>query len=185
VLDFTVFLSPYDMWVGWTDPDALENGKPGIRTRDTSCIYPNTGNTGGQSFRNVPSKGGAVRGASFEDFAYTGDYADGNTNPGRATEGHVEVIGVASHGPGPFLSAITHVDGGEGVGNVPASCSTAADEWVKGNTEASDLGNVLGMNGYLINVTTGQGAGYDPDILTDFASTSLWADAHLTATSRF
>ena len=54
VLDFTVFLSPNDMWQAWTDrhavprdwaPDesrwSIENGwVPGIRTTDTSCIVP-------------------------------------------------------------------------------------------------------------------------------------------------
>jgi hypothetical protein len=186
VLDFIVFLSPYDVWVGWTDPDATGQGNPGVRTNDTSCLYPNQGNTLKQGFIGVPGKPG-VRGADFKDFAYTDPYYDDGGNSDhtplqRMSEGHVEVIGIARHEVGELFTAyITHETDGE-----PLSCSSAATLWETDEgdegAKGKDLDNVLAMNGYLINVTEGKGAGFDPDILINFAYNSLWEAAHFTAT---
>ena len=59
VLDFTVFLSPYDVWIAWTGVGASADGKPGIRTNDTSCIYEgvdkNNLDTGWKSVLVIPA----------------------------------------------------------------------------------------------------------------------------------
>lgn len=186
VLDFIVFLSAFDEWIGWTDPNATgPGGGPGIRTNDHSCLFPDFGNAVGQGWQPVPGKPG-VRGIDFKDFAFTGDYADGNTNiDDRLGEGHIEIIGIARHEASDgFTRDISH--GGDGY---PRDCLGASNSWLAGSSgaEGEGLGNVLALNGYLINVGQGQGAGFDPDILADFISDtgidgSLWAAQSLTAT---
>jgi hypothetical protein len=171
VLDFIVFLSPYDVWSAWTDGNATGNNKPGLRTADTSCLYPYQGNNLGEGW--VPL-GGGVKGVDFQDRAFTsgahGDYDDhaGMASNTRMAEGHIEMIGIAEHDADtPFTRYISH-DHDTGY---PESCSQAATMWGNGEGEGfrgEDLGNVLAFNGYLINVSTGQGGGFDPDVLTDF-----------------
>lgn len=92
VLDFIIFLSPYDVWTGWTDENATWNGKPGIRTTDTSCLYPlpDTNNTG-EGWKTISRN---LLGADFQERAFaSGDYDDnGNnhhTSTQRMSEGHL------------------------------------------------------------------------------------------------
>jgi hypothetical protein len=183
VLDFIIFLSPYDMWAGWTDADAIGLGNPGVRTSDTSCLYPmqDTNNTD-EGWKTI---NGDLLGAEFQDRAFTGVYDDNGDNfhssLERMSEGHIEIIGIAAHDPlSAFGRAVTH-DHSTGR---PANCSTAGDLFeaaIQGG-EGYDADNVLGMNGYVINVALGQGGGFDPDILVDFQDRSMVMDALLTAT---
>jgi hypothetical protein len=187
VLDFIIFLSPYDMWAGWTDDDALDHGKPGVRTLDTSCLYPlpDTNNTD-EGWKTIA---GNLLGADFQSRAYTDedfDYDDGgnddHTTLQRMSEGHLEIIGIASHeATSAFGRDVTH----NHTTGKPADCSAAARlfEAETEGGEGSNLGNVLAMNGYVINVEEGMGGGYDPDILADFAQRSLVRDANETATN--
>ncbi|MCP4048339.1 MAG: hypothetical protein GY732_20365, partial [Gammaproteobacteria bacterium] len=185
VLDFIVFMSPHDMWTAWTDDDATpsEAVTPGLRTGDTSCLYPVEGNTEKQGWVKVfpgdPTKAN-VLGADFSAAAFTGIYADGNSDvDARLGEGHIEIIGIAQHDPASdFGVAVTHNNGQQGGTGMPANCGTARALWESGDdggegaidTGAVGVGmsNILAMNGYLINVAEGQGGGFDPDILTDF-----------------
>lgn len=190
VLDFIVFLSPYDMWVGWTDPNALNipGGGPGIRSDDTSCLFeaPNP-NLSAPGFHPVENKPGRI-GAEFQNAAFTNEYADGASNAGnrRLKEGHMEVIGIAQHGAiGAFTAAVSH----DGDPWKPSNCgyartlfSTLVDQ--NGNvinpSDAEDLDDVLGFNGYLVNLAKGQGGGFDPDVLAHFARSSLVPEANST-----
>ena len=70
VLDFVVFLSAYDMWSGWTDHDAISNGWPGIRTNDTSCLFPEPGSSLTEGFQIIA---GNLVGAEFQTRAFTDD----------------------------------------------------------------------------------------------------------------
>jgi len=188
VLDFIVFLSPYDVWAGWTDVDATNNGKPGVRTLDSSCLYPlQDSNNSSEGWKTISNNqlGGDLLGADFQDRAFTGDYDDGgnahHTSLQRMSEGHVEVIGIAQHSPsGAFGRAVTH----NHTTGKPSNCDEAGflfEEQIEGG-QGSELGNVLAMNGYVINVTLGQGGGFNPDILADFSDRSLVNDTLLTAT---
>ena len=172
VLDFIVFLSPRDEWVAWTDADALKDKGDGvgIRTNDTSCLYP-------QPDKNTPLQGWVtidgsnhLLGAKFRDASFTGVYDDGaGIEPqARMSEGYLEVIGIAQFDPtSDFARAVSHSH----TTGEPENCSEAAALYATGDVqelEASTLENVLAFDGFLINVTAGQGAGYDPDVLKDF-----------------
>ena len=178
VLDFVIFLSAYDMWAGWTDANAVGNGIPGVRTLDTSCLYPTPGSNLTEGFQIV---NGNLVGAEFQTRAFTDDpltdakYDDGgnsdHTPMERISEGHIEIIGLAQHDPlSKFGLAVTHKhDSG-----VPVNCSEAAglfssviDPGFGGLFEpgyflgarGTNLDNVLAMNGYIIrNFSVGQDA---------------------------
>jgi len=50
VLDFNLYLSPFDVWTGTVVPDATNGAK--LISTDASCIAPNQLPAGGQGFRN-------------------------------------------------------------------------------------------------------------------------------------
>jgi hypothetical protein len=89
VLDFNLYLSEYDVWVGAVaDSEAFgaDPGVPHLFTPDTSCTVPYIYEDG-----YVESLGGGLQ--AFLDYAYTGDDADGGpTDISRASEGYLEII---------------------------------------------------------------------------------------------
>jgi hypothetical protein len=174
VLDFIVLLSPYDMWSAWTSGDSTgEGARPGIRTNDDSCLVPRVKpNNAAEGWQWIDEASG-LKGAPFLSKAFEDPYNDhaedtGKTKDMRLTEGWLEVIGVAKHtnpSEGNFTYAVENGD-----------CELAASLYSKPDVKTYDdeVGNVLGFNGYLINVSAGQGGGYDPDVLANFASHSLF-----------
>lgn len=179
VLDFTVFLSPHDMWSAWTSADVFGKGDstPGIRTKDNSCLLnaPNN-NLVGEGFHSVDGVADTL-GAAFQSRTFTGIYDDGSTatTESRLKEGHMEVIGIARHGrTTQFANAVLHNQEGK-----PANCAAARNLFKEASRDRDkggrgwNLRNVLGFNGYLIQVNKGQGGGYDPDVLSFFANRSL------------
>ncbi len=138
VLDFEVALSPNDMWTGWTDANAIGDGRPGIKTNDTSCVFPRPG----QSFPNDegfvsldPSTN--LIGAVFKDRAYTGVYDDSGPDAAtRLSEGHIEVIGVSSYSSdgsdndeARFVGAVSH----NGATGKPNDCASAQFDYLNSN----------------------------------------------------
>ncbi|WP_213460628.1 hypothetical protein [Thiocapsa sp.] len=177
VLNFVVWLSPYDAWTAWTDPDASGTGLgAGIRTFDNSCTTPARQGNNWLSVAGDPE----VRFQLFKDSSYSGNYADGGTTgPARAHEGHVEVIGVAEWGPGTQMyQNVKHPPGGSptcldvarfGLGGQPSGESLAT---------AMDVGNVLAINSYLIRVESGQSIGVPTTMLANF--TQRWSKDGIT-----
>jgi len=189
ILDFEVALSPYDMWTGWTDRDAFGDGSgPGIRTNDTSCIFPPPGSSpiAGGGFKRL---NGDLVAALFSDAAFTGDYADGSALDPlvRKSEGYFEIIGISQYDGNDFRSAnfvnaVTHGAGGQ------PNCGQAFNLWRDNpgrdlSPADTAVGNVLAANAYMINVPSGQGAGYDPDIIAGCSDLSLYNQAAMTDTS--
>jgi hypothetical protein len=185
VLDFEVALSPRDMWAGWTDPSVTiqTTTGPGIKTGDTSCLFPLVGQS------NPATEGFAVQpdgtvGALFKERAYTGDYDDSYPDPAvRLGEGHFEIIGVAAYPVGSlFELAVSHQNSdGE-----PENCAAAYNYYLNGTLGAgvpADVPNALAANAYLVNVNSGQGAGYDPNILATCRTTNIRALAVATDTT--
>ena len=90
VLDFNLFLSPYDVWTSTvfklSDGGASGDGA-GIFTKDNSCIAPKFASTAA----GVPAAYQA-----FLHYAYTGSASDGGpTGDDRTLEGHFEMISMA------------------------------------------------------------------------------------------
>lgn len=145
VLDYIIFLSPRDMWSGWTSSDVAGNGRPGVKTNDTSCLYPLPDN-------NAIDEGwvtlaGNTKAAEFQDRAFSdngllGDYDDG-ANPTareRVSEGHIEVIGIAQFSAvSDFGRAVTHGTNGE-----PDSCVAAANIYESAKDDVYDFIDELG-----------------------------------------
>jgi hypothetical protein len=142
VLDYIIFLSPRDMWTGWTDANAGGEGVPGVKTNDTSCLYPApNNNTQKIGWVSVPNSN--AKWAAFQDRAFTnGDLAeyddggnDNHTPLERMSEGHIEVIGIAQFsGVSDFGRAVSHGDDGK-----PDSCTAAITIYESAKDDIFDL----------------------------------------------
>src|SRR5262249_48621395 len=127
VLDFNLYLSPFDVWVA----AVAENGAGGasVFTNDNSCTVP-----------PIPAAGQPFRTAAF-DGSISGQPKDGGpTGIARVREGYVELIEmgvvVNDNGVDPHhstLSAITH-----GSSGVPSNCNQVVKAWGGGGYWISD-----------------------------------------------
>jgi hypothetical protein len=117
------------MWSGWTGSNVGGNGMPGVKTNDTSCLYPLPDNNNeGEGWVTLS---GNTKYAEFQSRAFTdnsplGDYDDGgninHTAIERMSEGHIEVIGIAQFsGVSDFGREVSH-----GADGNPESCENAA-----------------------------------------------------------
>ena len=190
VLDFNLYLSPYDHWSGavamsdvaddgsmaWSTGDGEVAAK--IVTNDTSCTAPAI-DAEGEMFRNYAY-------AVDTSGAQPTDSADTNKSWARTREGYVEVIemgeigNVADSDPNDDVddsfnaaSAVTHVDG------VPRSCDLVRNAWNDGGVWDQDptVGVVAptgGLYGYasIIDVAEGTNASYDAIAIDDFTDTA-------------
>lgn len=162
VLDFNLYLSPFDVWTG-AIVKAAEGAK--ITTTDKSCTVP-----------AIPAEG-----VEFRNTEYAVTDPDGeDSTVDRTREGYLEIIemGVISDsesgGPDDFTpaAAATHVNG------VPKDCSVLLGAWSSGGVwttnptakvvpDAASLGGLLGQ-GILINVTQGTDYSYTATAIDDF-----------------
>ena len=146
VLDFNLYLSPYDVWTGAiTQASATGPGK--LLTLDKSCTVP-----------TIPAAG-----ESFRNFGFTGTLFDGeSTSLARTREGHIEILemGVVldEASPSTFTPATwaTHTAG------VPDNCPALVNAWrPAGAWTAASGRSVIGNTGgltvaaTLINVNEG------------------------------
>jgi hypothetical protein len=153
VLDFNLYLSPFDVWTG-----ALVQSEEGVRlaTRDTSCTVP-----------RIPEDG-----VEFRNFRLIEEQDGAGTDLDRTREGYVEIIemGVVT---GELATAATHVEGEEP--RVPQDCEALMDAWRAGGTWAQNPSANIQFNpgglfskGILINVEEGVAYGYRSTALEDF-----------------
>lgn len=121
ILDFTVFLSPFDVWTGSVQADA--NGSY-FQTADTSCVYPD------------------IRGQkqSFvQDRLADGWSADKKIN--NTKEGYVEILNMADVKPGSDLfKTIKHSAG------KPTCSETVLAQTLSINPETVAAAETLGYN---------------------------------------
>src|SRR5690625_3395371 len=114
VLDFNLYLSPYDVWTAAVT--GLGAG-PGIRTSDTSCTVPYfITRTGGEQ--------------AFLNYQYAGD--GGPTGIERAASGYIELIEMGNVDDPDLAAAATHDSGA-------FSCAALEAAWTgtwKNNPEA-------------------------------------------------
>ncbi len=100
VLDFNLFLSPFDVWTAAILPDPTTGGAK-IGTIDSSCTLP--------AFSASPT----APYASFGNAGYAGANNDGaGTSLDRTKEGYFEIIEMASYSSLSVTGkAVTHVNG--------------------------------------------------------------------------
>lgn len=122
VLDFNLYMSPFDVWTAKLTSDEVTGGAK-IITRDQSCTVP-----------MIPADG-----EPFRKLAYDGTHPDypldgGDTSYRRLREGHFEIIemGIADVNnlgdwdhTGNGIADSTHVNG------VPESCNTFQENWTR------------------------------------------------------
>jgi hypothetical protein len=140
VLDFNLYLSPRDVWVGALTAAGGRDAPTGparLTTQDTSCTVPAIPE-GGVDFRNfefvdLSAAGGANRQDHPNSLAAVYQSLD------RTREGYVEIIemGMLQTGTGPLQLAeeATHVRVNATIGTVaarPANCAALVNAWTPG-----------------------------------------------------
>lgn len=169
VLDFNLFLSPFDVWTGavlpatssatallpgYSNPgvDALGGGM--VVTADRSCTNP-----------KIPAVG-----AAFRNFAYSGDTTvAANQAMDRSMEGYIEMIEMAEIISTSTLWAdVKHTK----ANSWTPACSLVSNAAVNANASAltGPTGGLFGA-GTLLNAGGGTNTGYDALALNDFWAT--------------
>lgn len=164
VLNFNVYLSPYDIWTA-----AVVNTADGAKvvTADKSCTAPAIP-AGGKDFVNF-----AYSGAALEGIQQSG--GDGETTSlDRTREGYFEIIEMGTITNTAINAAITHIS------DEPANCAVVqaaamdmgvASTLVVGGQSARAFKATGGLSGTasLINVASGTDYGYAPVVLEAFS----------------
>jgi len=161
VLDFNLFLSPFDVWVAnvfsLSDIGASGAGAA-ITTSDNSCTAPafTQGTVNGHGYQ------------SFLNYAYSGVYSDtGPAGTDRTREGHFEMISMADIVSGSPLSVdTTHVN------SVPPHCDQAEADFEADTAFVTPTSGLFG-SGAVINVAQGTLYSYNADALDGFTSVAL------------
>ncbi len=124
VLDFNLYMSPFDVWTGAVFGIA-DDGPGNLVTRDNTCTVPDIiGQT--PLAPNLPVTAGGDRYVPFRNFQYTGPNNDeGPDDLTRAREGHFEMIemGELNNVTQGSASAATHSAG------VPSDCTQLNAAW--------------------------------------------------------
>ncbi len=161
VLDFNLFLSPFDVWTAAITKNAA--GGASIKTADKSCTTP-----------QIPPAGVDFRTFRFNERDLDGVIIDNSI--ARTAEGHIEVIEMGVVTNVDMIAATTHVNG------VPGTSSTRNCAWLQsiynGNTSVNapfatglvaPTGGLFGV-GVLINVPAGTSYGYDANAINSVFS---------------
>lgn len=160
VLDFKVFLSPFDVWAGtvFALEDVAGEGGDGaaVLTSDRSCTSPSFW-TGGH---------GMINGSPYARFISSSFENDGGPQgSARTREGHIEIVALADL-TGSLADAVTHRNG------VPVDCARVANLNAPTAEMVPPGGGLLG-SGAVINVGQGTYFSFRADALDDFTSRTL------------
>jgi hypothetical protein len=158
VLDFNLFLSPFDVWTAAIIPfGPTVTGTPapgaGITTLDRSCTIP-----------AIPSAG-----VAFVNFAYSGSNDDGGGNTlDRTKEGYVEIIEMATYSSSSTIAAeVTHVSG-------TPPCGSKLTDANASNEAFPPTGGLFGGIS-LINVLSGTDYTADAVALDNYSIFNIYA----------
>jgi hypothetical protein len=161
VLDFNVYLSPNDVWVGAVGPSGTDPNAPAavFGNFETSCTYP-----------QIPAAG-----QPFVNTVYaSGQDALPGTGLDRTREGYVEIFDMATL-IGVAATNVTHT----AIATAPPNCAAMRvnllNDPVLSLLLTSPVGGLYG-EGTIINVTNGSAVGYKADALDAYRSTSYYAD---------
>jgi hypothetical protein len=151
VLDFNLFLSPFDVWTAAIIPDA--GGGARMTTQDKSCTIP-----------KIPAAG-----VPFVNFAYSGSNDDGGGNTlDRTKEGYVEIIEMATYSSSSTIAAeVTHASG------VPPCGSNLTDNNASNEAQFPQGGLFGGLS--LINVLSGTDYTEDAVALDNYSRSEIYA----------
>jgi len=165
VLDFNLYLSPNDVWVGALGPDtsASDSAARLFGNFETSCTYP-----------AIPAAG-----QPFTNIAYTtGPDALPGTGLDRTREGYVEIFDMATL-LGVWATNVTHTS----IGVPPPNCSAMRfDLTTDVNFAARTTSPTGGLYGEatIINVSNGAAVGYKADALAAYRSSVYYSDVSFT-----
>jgi hypothetical protein len=167
VLDFNLYLSPYDVWTAKITDDGNNGAK--IITGDNSCTVP-----------AIPAGG-----VSFRQFDYTGaNNDDGPDGVERTRDGYFEYIemGVADANGIWDRNANGQNDAVHGATGVPDNCAGLVANWAPGggwltNAATGMLAPTGGLFGAaaILNVGTGTEYNVRPTVLAAFSDVQLHA----------
>lgn len=173
VLDFNLYLSPFDVWTGALTDAGNPDGPGVLYSQDTSCIAP----------VQIPASG-----QPFVNYQYVGANDDGGIDSlSRTREGHIEMIemGVVgdAQGSAPFnlATAATHNPfsaASAAAGRpVPNDCGDIRAAWQAGGVwrvapradddVAPPEGGLFGAAS-VVNVAAGIAYSYNPDAIEGF-----------------
>lgn len=150
VLDFNLYLSPYDVWTGTVVPDAANGAR--VITSDTSCTRG--------TFPTPPA------GVAFRNFDFIAE--DSPVDLNRRREGYIELIEMGVLTNPAQIAAVTHVNG------VPANCAAIRTADAALAVEVSAPTGGLFGSGHLVSVNGGVRTSYDPVALEDFSPSPLF-----------
>jgi hypothetical protein len=185
VLDFNLYLSPYDVWTGAVfAPQAGATTAAAFTTTDNSCTVPLIkGNTA------LPALSNGQRYVPFRNGTYAG-LDNGPATLDRTREGHIELIEMATitNATRDSAAAATHDSTG-----IPDSCAQLNAAWAAGSagywaanaSVDTDVatGGLFG-GGSLINVSNGTYINYNADAL-DGLRTGIGSQNHSAPSSLF
>jgi hypothetical protein len=163
VLDFNLFLSPFDVWTGaivrtTTASDGEEGGK--LISIDRSCVVPNALFT---------STAGLNR---FKNFVYAATNDGGGSTLDRTREGYLEVLEMGDVTNTTAIAAAKHNSAG-----VPANCPYfEANDLTLGTQLSAPTGGLFGGLS-LINVRSGSDFSYDAVALAAWSSVVQYSRA--------
>ena len=179
VLDFNLYLSPFDVWTGVvTDPDGDTEGPAAVATSDQSCTVPSLfAQNDGELAPGVPYKNFST--LRFDEFVGV------DTSPERTREGHFEMIemGIVDETIDADVTlleaAAIHTAGG-----VPFNCAALVSAWIPGgiwnasgsrenHTDVRTPEGGLFGSASLISVLGGTQAGYNADAIDAFFDRSV------------
>lgn len=161
VLDFNLFLSPYDVWTAAIS-QVSDTGGGQINTHDKSCIdfipsfpYPFS-----------------TRGFDGTLSAYAGD--SGPQTAARTREGYIEIIAMGDIIPGsPLDKATKHKQNGVPDGGTPTCAAPVGDDTVTSANLVPPTSGLFGNAG-IINVGEGTFFSYNADAIEGFTESKLY-----------
>lgn len=171
VLDFNLFLSPFDVWAATVFPlgeatgSSTATGPGAITTSDNSCTAPQftQGTVNGNGYQQ------------FLNYAYTGSLADtGPTSLDRTREGHFEMITMSDIIAGTALSDdTTHIAGvPPGCGGGSGGKTQAEIDFETGTQTTIPTSGIFG-SAAILNAAQGTFYSYNADAVDGFTSVKL------------
>ena len=148
VLDFNVFLSPYDVWTAAVEPDGA--GGAQIETNDNTCTVPSFTKGVGVPFRQT---------ALTDPIGASAD---------RVTEGYFEVFEMVTYTAGSTVDVNAKHD----ATGVPKDCSQVNDTTAQ--TGINPPAGGLSGGATIINVLTGDAFTEDATALTQFTTSATY-----------